>query len=222
MLFMDYLKPFSSKALSTIMGDTTGKHVGWKVTASPYRQASIGFRTKNNIAPLELDIQEETMRLIYAQQSGHTLATEERIYGLSPELVEGVSDSTMELYIQSSIDWQNLLGSVPGSVTLPYSQCTSDLRDALLANGTIKTSASATASTVNGNEHLVELLTRAMHQNEASHKLLMDSVHELQNQVNTLQNTQKSVQTQPQFIGSDKTSQTHEGMSLIPVFLPLH
>ncbi|KAF6748747.1 hypothetical protein DFP72DRAFT_1073849 [Ephemerocybe angulata] len=183
MLFMDFLKPFTSQAASVRLGEWSSAHLGWPMKIAAFRQMTIGFRNKNRIEGIDADIQEDTMRLIYAHQSGHSVSTENRVYGLSPDLVQGLADSTIELYLKSSLDWQDLLKIVPGDVSLPFPQCTVGCRTSLEADGTIK---SRKPLTVKSNPDYADLLLKIESQSHSSHKALMTQVLALQQDVQSL------------------------------------
>ncbi|TEB10747.1 hypothetical protein FA13DRAFT_1722195 [Coprinellus micaceus] len=188
MVFMDFLRPFTTDSGSNLMATIFSKHVGWKVKIAAFRQMIIGFRKNNHLPMAELDIQEETMRLVYAQQSGHTASTEDRTYGLSPDLVEGVADATMELYLQSSLDWQYLLATVPGGVDLPYWQCTTDQHEKLVAEGHISMRNTAKGSSGDNcaAQHTANLIIDLKTELQSTWKALSDSVARLNEKMDTL------------------------------------
>lgn len=185
MLFMDLLKPFAPDTISRLLGEKSSKHLGWKMKIKAYRQMTIGFRRQNKIEGIECDIQEDTMRLIYAQQSGHSVSTENRTYGLSPDLVEGLADATIELYLNSSSDWQRLLKVVPGDTTLPYKQCLVENYAKLAADGFIMAH-TPTKSTHTDITPLAKLMIELKSESGASHNILMGEIKRLQADIQAL------------------------------------
>ncbi|TEB21016.1 P-loop containing nucleoside triphosphate hydrolase protein, partial [Coprinellus micaceus] len=185
MLFMDLLKPFAPDTISRLLGEKSSKHLGWKMKIKAYRQMTIGFRRQNKIEGIECDIQEDTMRLIYAQQSGHSVSTENRTYGLSPDLVEGLADATIELYLNSSSDWQRLLKVVPGDTTLPYKQCLVENYAKLAADGIIMAH-TPTKSTHTDITPLAKLIIELKSESGASHNILMGEIKRLQADIQAL------------------------------------
>ncbi|KAJ3538055.1 hypothetical protein NMY22_g5325 [Coprinellus aureogranulatus] len=211
MLFMDLLKPFDPDKASKMLGEVSCKRLGWKMRIKGYRQMTIGFRNKHNIEAMETDIQDDTMRLIYAQQSGHSLRTENRAYGLSPDLVEGLADATIEIYLKSSVDWQNLLRVIPGTVIRPYSECLAVNRDQLENEGAI---VPATRSTVPSDIVTASMLSKVLaelksHIN-ASQTMLLSQMNQMQSQLALLQSC------------APTTTATDSQVMSQPVTSPLH
>lgn len=62
-----------------------------------------------------------------ALQAGHTRATENRIYGLSPQSLAGAAEDILPLFLEASTKWQKCCKAMPGGSGLPYRQARSHL-----------------------------------------------------------------------------------------------
>jgi hypothetical protein len=138
MLFMDLGTEFSSKKLSQIMTSVCLPVVGWTITISSWRHINIAFKRKL-CRDLE-DLTEPTTvtATVHALQSGHTPASENRIYGLSPDALLGASEDVLHLFLDASTDWQIVNRIVPGGLALPYQEVRTDHFTALGAAGKFK------------------------------------------------------------------------------------
>ncbi|KIL56726.1 hypothetical protein M378DRAFT_88899, partial [Amanita muscaria Koide BX008] len=139
MMFMDFGKEFTSEQLSKIMGSTMRPVVGWNVTISSWRHINIAWKRK--LCKGLADISEQTSgHAIHALQSGHSVANENRIYGLSPEAFLGASEDVMQLFLDASIEWQVVNKVVPGGLGLSYTESRMSKFDDLVMSGVIKAS----------------------------------------------------------------------------------
>lgn len=115
---MDVAKEFTSDKLSQIMAQSTVETLDWPLNISSWRHINIAWKRKLCVASFEEDVPST----IHAMQSGHTKATENRIYGLSPEALLGAPEDLLQLFLQASTDWQKVIGVIPGGMLLKYSQ----------------------------------------------------------------------------------------------------
>lgn len=121
---MDAARPVSSDAVSDLMGDLAAQHLGWRMTVSSWRHISIGLREGLKLADIEGSEPADRYAEVQAEQAGHNLATEQRIYGLSVDALQGIPDEALKLFMRSSREWQIRLAIPPGGIPLPYSQLT--------------------------------------------------------------------------------------------------
>ncbi|KIK25617.1 hypothetical protein PISMIDRAFT_22752 [Pisolithus microcarpus 441] len=76
-------------------------------------------------AELAIHFAEELMEMdendtVDALQAGHSRATENRIYGLSPEALPGAAEDIIPLFLQASVRWQLIMHTIPGGLELGY------------------------------------------------------------------------------------------------------
>ena len=137
MMFMDFGKEFTSEQLSKIMSSTMRPVVGWNVTISSWRHINIAWKRK--LCKGVSDIAEHTTgHAVHALQSGHSVANENRIYGLSPEAFLGASEDVMQLFLDASTEWQVVNKVVPGGLGLSYTESRMNQFDSLVTSGVIK------------------------------------------------------------------------------------
>ena len=136
-MFMNFGKEFTSEQLSKKMGNITRPIVGWSVTIRSWRHVNIAWKRK--LCKGLADVAEQTLgSTVHALQSGHSLANENRIYGLSPDALLGAPEDVLQLYLDASKEWQVVNGVVPGGLGLPYQASTMDHFDTLCSQGVIK------------------------------------------------------------------------------------
>ncbi|KAF6745295.1 hypothetical protein DFP72DRAFT_1077733, partial [Ephemerocybe angulata] len=138
LLFMDALRPFTAPAISQLMGDQAKAVLGWSMTVAPWRHIAIVLK---DVFKLDVSDQEEepdAFSEAQAEQSGHSMALEKRIYGLSPNVIEGIKDSSLAIFIRASCDWQIRFQVVPSGVALPYYSSTMDTFHSHVSDGTIQ------------------------------------------------------------------------------------
>ncbi|KAJ2912798.1 hypothetical protein MD484_g7605, partial [Candolleomyces efflorescens] len=188
MLFMDYTQPFTGATFSLLMASETAKVLGWRMTISAWRHISIAFK---NAHCIQFHIEDEDVHILktfQALQSGHSPATENRIYGLSPELVEGVSDTTINLYLQTSIEWQTMLQVVPGGLLLPYSRSTSEKFQHLVDAGALqKTVSRQSKHATTDSPEILRLLQQVISSQHQTRQVLVDEITTLKAQVVNLE-----------------------------------
>jgi len=195
MAFMDFGKEYTSAKLSQLMGNITGPIVGWPVTISAWRHINIAMKRKLCNGSLDTVDNITTSHLIHAQQSGHSVVQENRIYGLSPDALLGASEDVLHLYLDASTDWQVVNKIVPGGLGIAYKDAKMTLFDNLVLKGVIKhrqankfttsTTTTTTTTTVD-NAFLLSRIktfedTMILKQNQ-----LMDVIQHLQAEIQTL------------------------------------
>jgi hypothetical protein len=138
MLFMDFGKEFTSDKLSALMGDWTGKVLGWRLKIRDWRHVNIAWRRKLCGGAVELIEQQDAVSIVQAQQAGHSRGLENLVYGLSPDATLGAPEDTIALFLNASTDWQKVVKVVPGGLALPYKEATMRCFEALVAHGLIR------------------------------------------------------------------------------------
>ncbi|KAJ7105805.1 hypothetical protein C8R44DRAFT_942367 [Mycena epipterygia] len=143
MLFMDFGKEFTSDKLSSLMVQSTGPILGWEMKISYWRHIFIAFRRKlcAGAGSLE-DIEEDATSTVNAMQSGHSLPTENRVYGLSPDALLGAPEDVLYLFLRASTEWQKAMKVVPGGLALPYKEARTHDFDSLVLRGVFTTKTS--------------------------------------------------------------------------------
>ncbi|KAJ7681090.1 hypothetical protein B0H17DRAFT_1232007 [Mycena rosella] len=144
MLFMGFGKEFTSDNLSNLMAFWSTPILGWGMKIAVWRQINIAWRRKLCSGSGSMDaIEDDATSTVNALQSGHSLNTERKVYGLSPESFLGAPEDVLYLYLNASTDWQKATEVVPGGLGLPYKAAVRDKFQELVACGTIKLKLSA-------------------------------------------------------------------------------
>jgi bloom syndrome protein len=184
-LFMGNLRPFQGSDLSDAIRLAGRPVIRWDLTAQAWRHCQIGYKNSFKMhfgyVPTEEDWYEETQAL----QSGHSLSTERRLYGISPDLIDGVDDTFIKPYIDASIEWQTRLRVVPSGVRLPYSQCTMDHFDSLASQNRFDLLPSS-PSAIEDRVQILDALQQVLHQTNQMHSLVLNQLSQLEDKVKTL------------------------------------
>ena len=117
--FMNFGKEFQSEYISRAMANISGPILSWELTLHSWRHINIAIKRKHCSRSLNF-LNGEEGESVHALQSGHSEATERRIYGLTPESLLGGTEDIMALFLEASTEWQRLFKIVPGGVSLPY------------------------------------------------------------------------------------------------------
>lgn len=119
MLFMDNGKPFTSSKLTAHMEATSEVVFGWGITPNPHRHIQTALHRDH--VPKVAEILDDTeYRTMSALQAGHSLHTEETVYGLPGGTITGDSQAVAEAYISVSKAWQQAMGVVPTGTPVVY------------------------------------------------------------------------------------------------------
>ncbi|KAJ7098481.1 hypothetical protein C8R43DRAFT_251881 [Mycena crocata] len=137
MVFMDNGCEFTSERLSSEMGQRSQAVLGWRMSIAPHRHINIAFRSKLCTGATQDLLEQEAASTVQALQSGHTLSTERKIYGLTPDALAGAPEDVIAIYLDISTEWQKVLRLIPGGVTGGFEFLTRDRFDGLVADGTI-------------------------------------------------------------------------------------
>ncbi len=160
MLFMDICKPFESHRLTQQLGAFSSSVLGWEMGLNAHRHIYIAFHRKHHDG-LNRELESTENDTIDTLQSGHSLATENQVYGLSTSTMDGATEDNLQLYLEASTAWQRTLKVVPAGLGLTYEMSGHAQYDELLAKGTIPplhaaASASSNASIAAGQTFLAE------------------------------------------------------------------
>lgn len=136
-LFVDYDKLFTTERLSAIMEEYTNRFLSVPLSISHWRHVSIGFQKAHCRKELRsvTDIAEGDRAA--ADQAGHSLALESRMYALSADGVEGTPGREMHLFCNVSVAYQTMARVVPSGIQLPYRECMPKEFQALVDRGLI-------------------------------------------------------------------------------------
>jgi hypothetical protein len=123
-LFVNNDKLFDTDQLSATMSRESISHLGFGLRVNSWRHISTAFKRKLGRFAEEL-LEEDGQDTVEALQAGHTRATENRIYGLSPDALAGAAEDLLPLFLQASTNWQLLMKTVPGGLELAYTHASS-------------------------------------------------------------------------------------------------
>lgn len=138
MLFMGMGDEIDSEKASKRMGELTRPFFDRPITISIWRHINIAFKRVFCKEEIEGEMDKETMDSIYALQADHSVRTENRIYGLSSDIISASSGHLIMLYIGISYKWQKVLGVPPGGLGLDYRTARMQHFDDLVSEGKIK------------------------------------------------------------------------------------
>lgn len=120
-IFINVDRLFDTNDLSNAMARMSLQHVACKLTVNPWRHISIAFKRKlAHYTEDLLDLDEN--ETVDALQAGHSRATENRIYGLSPDALSGPAEDLLPHFLQASVKWQLIMHTMPGGLGLSYDQ----------------------------------------------------------------------------------------------------
>ncbi|KAJ3539138.1 hypothetical protein NMY22_g4870 [Coprinellus aureogranulatus] len=122
LLFMGVKKELNPDHLSALMGKISASVLGWSMKIRPYRHINIAFKGHKCKGLIDQELEKEIISEIHALQSGHSVATERRIYGLDKENLNGISEDMIALYLDASMEYQKAFGIPVGGSGLPYTQ----------------------------------------------------------------------------------------------------
>ncbi|KAJ6514453.1 hypothetical protein C8R47DRAFT_962093, partial [Mycena vitilis] len=135
MLFMAYLRPFTSQQLSDLMAKSCIGVLDWEMKIADWRHVNIAWRRKLCGGAAEL-VDNDTTSNLNALQAGHSAKTERLVYGLSPDALMGAPEDALPLFLGVSSEWQKVTRTVPGGLGLDYREARRCAR-APLATGTL-------------------------------------------------------------------------------------
>lgn len=137
-LFVNNHDLFTTTQLSTIMKSFTLPFFGFGMGVNDWRHITAAFRRKICLGLEEIAEEDERQEDIAALQSSHTRRTEDRIYGISPELLNGPAEDVIPWFLDVSTNWQVANLMVPGGHLLPYYEAHMANFPALAASKRIK------------------------------------------------------------------------------------
>jgi len=125
---------FSTDDLSNVMARSSLLHTNVKLTVNPWCHISIAFKCK--LAHYDEDLFDlDEHDTIDALQAGHSRATKNQIYGLSPDALAGAAEDVLPLFLEVNTKWQVSMHTVPGGLGLPYGSAKSAAFHDLLKSG---------------------------------------------------------------------------------------
>lgn len=168
---------FTSIVLSNEMVRWTMPTTKYKLTLNPWRHICIGFKRKLCPAATKLvEEEDDEYDTIQALQSGHTRNTENRLYGLSPDVYAGAAEDIIPYFLEASTDWQIKTHTVPGGLALPYWKATHKHFDGLVAENKILPQKLLKRTTTNASSSSTNILQQILH----SQTLLMEKIAQFQ------------------------------------------
>lgn len=136
-LFVNGLREFNVKDLSNGMKEFTRPVMGVGLGVNAFRHVEVAFERKRcgKMTKLVEGEENETMGALLA---GHSRKVENRVYGLSPDVLAGPAEDVMPLYLEGSTELQVEWRVVPGGLPLSYKQARHHHFEGLVSCGQIK------------------------------------------------------------------------------------
>lgn len=100
---MDLGKEISTERLSTAITDISLGILGWPLQVSSWRHINIALKRKHCARSMSI-LAGDDSNPIHALQSGHSVATENRIYGLTAESLLGAPEDIVHAYLDASTE----------------------------------------------------------------------------------------------------------------------
>ncbi|KAF9461605.1 hypothetical protein BDZ94DRAFT_1371120 [Collybia nuda] len=135
-LFVNNGRLFLTMDITNMMKRYTQQAVGYSIGVQAWRHISAAWRRKMCSKMAEI-LEDDEYETIEALQSSHSRQTENRIYGVSAEILAGAAEDVLPLYLDASTEWQIECRTVPGGLSLPYPEARSFMYDNLVKSGTI-------------------------------------------------------------------------------------
>lgn len=120
---MDMGKEFDPALTSKKMGQETMAVLHWPMTVSSWRHSIIAFKHRLCKGAIDAHLEEEVMSALHAQQSGHSVATETRIYGINQDSFGGVSQDLIQLYLDATSEYHKAFKIPLGGHGFHYQTC---------------------------------------------------------------------------------------------------
>lgn len=189
--FMDFGKEFSTEKLSAAMTNVSLGILGWSLQVSSWRHINIALKRKHCGHSMSI-LAGDASNPIHALQSGHSVATENRIYGLTAESLLGAPEDIIHAYLDASTEWQRLFQVVPGGVrNVLYTHGRMHHFEQLKAKGyftskVFKEVEKAQLPTRNSGD-ILAAITNLQQLNDENHTALLNKVQQLQQHVTSLE-----------------------------------
>ncbi|KDQ05946.1 hypothetical protein BOTBODRAFT_49632 [Botryobasidium botryosum FD-172 SS1] len=116
-LFVANKREFTSEDITKRMASFTYPILGVGIGIQSWRHISVAWRRKLCQRVEDL-VEFSSMERVGALQSGHTTATEDRVYGLSPDAFSRAAEDLLPLFLHYSTDWHKECKVVPGGYLL--------------------------------------------------------------------------------------------------------
>ncbi|TEB27627.1 P-loop containing nucleoside triphosphate hydrolase protein, partial [Coprinellus micaceus] len=191
LLFMNFKTEFDSSWVSKRMGQLTSIILGWAMTISPYRHINISFKSHKCKGLIDAFMEQEVMSGVHALQSGHSVQTERRIYGLDHDSLAGISEDHIILYLEASTEYQKAFGIPPGGLGMPYDKAKmSDFKPDIqqcTVSGHNDTSPTVVAQPPGDMSAVLEMLSMIQSTSKAQHDALLSKIDALEARVAGLQ-----------------------------------
>ncbi len=168
-LFMGFGKPFESRDLTAELLKLSESFLDWEMGIAAYRHIYIAFHRRHH-PRITQQIEMSDDDTISALQSGHSLATENRIYGLSTSAMSSADEDTLQLFLETSTAWQRTLKVVPGGLGLTYKTSGYLDYEKLATQGTIPPLHPTAATPSSASLGAQALLAEFNRHNQSAHK----------------------------------------------------
>lgn len=191
---MDLGKEFTTEKLSSAITGVSLEILGWPLQVSSWRHINIAFKRKHCTRSMSI-LAGEDSNPIHALQSGHSVATENRIYGVTAESLLGAPEDIVHAYLDASTEWQRLFKVVPGGLSdLTYLQSQMHHYDQLNARGLFVSKVfkkpqvtPPVANAPNDTAAILDAIAQLQYTSNESQKVLLTEVQQLRDRVSSLE-----------------------------------
>ena len=156
LLFVNFNKKFTTDDLSSVMAKYSLPRVQFAIKVNSWRHIQTAWKRKFKCTPQVEDSEEAKDMDVDALQAGHTRATENRIYGLSPHSLAGMAEDMLPLFLQSSTAWQERCQVTPGGHCLSYREARSSIHFAAIPPSSATPTSMATKPSMSTHHNLVQ------------------------------------------------------------------
>jgi len=188
-VFVNHDRLFDTSDITDGLQQLTLEFMDIELGVSDWRHINTAFRRKLCNRLQELIEEDEEEESIAALQSGHSRKTENRIYGISQETLQGAAEDVLPLFLDATTDWQTVCHIIPGGLRLHYRNALMRFFRSYVQQGLITISEVASApgedqtalirslcESVTSLRHLVEDQSRALALLSSGYSALQDKM----------------------------------------------
>ena len=135
-LFVNYDREVTTADITKKLQNSTLPVIGKGFGVQDLRQICIGWERKR-CGAMDRVMEEAGLETIMAASVGHTRDVDSHHYGISTDALGGQAEDITPLFLKASGDWQVEMRTIPGHISLPYKQVTSDKFNGFVESGEV-------------------------------------------------------------------------------------